>query len=202
MKIFKYPVIPLLNLIVVLNAFSQDIASDTISAKQYYMLGDKYYEDWNIDSSSIYYLKAANVYKQIAEKNKDTLMWEKHIRCLYDVSWNLKSQSQFESTINLLDSALNLCLNYLEEKHLLTATLYVGYGNVYSDKAEFNKALEHYFKALEILLTLYGDKHSKTAVSYNNIGIVYHQKAEYDKALEYYFKGLEIRLELFQLDIF
>jgi len=197
MKIFKYPVILLLNLIAVLNAFSQDIASDTVSAKQYYLLGDKYYEDWNIDSSSIYYLKAANIYKQIAEKNNDTLMWEKHIRCLYDVSWNLKSQSQFERSIYLLDSALNLCLNYLKEKHLLTATLYVGYGNVYSDKAEFNKALEYYFKSLKTLSTLYGDKHPKTAVSYNNIGIVYDLKGEYDKSLEYYFKGLEIRLELF-----
>ena len=70
--------------------------ADTTLAKNYYLLGDKYYSTQDIDSSNIYYQKAADVCREIAAENNDTLMWAKYVECLYSISWNLTSQSKFE----------------------------------------------------------------------------------------------------------
>ena len=163
--------------------------SDTIEAKKYYALSDKYYNDWDLDSSNIYYRKAADVYKQIAENNNDTLMWAKYVRCLYNVSWNLSLQSKFDNSINILDTALIICLKYLGENHKQTAILYSGFGNVYSDKSENDKALEYLYKSLKIKKELFGEKNIPVAGSYNVIGNVYVGKNEFDLALEYYQKA-------------
>ena len=105
--------------------------TDTTLAKQYYELGTKYYNEWNLDSSIIFYQKAADIYKQIAEENNDTLMWEKHVWCLYDLSHNLTSLYDFENSINILDSALAICFNYLGVNHKYVAKIYKGFGMVY-----------------------------------------------------------------------
>jgi tetratricopeptide (TPR) repeat protein len=182
-------------LIMVQISFSQNTIADTIVAKEYFALGDKYYGQ-NTDSSTFYYQKAADIYKQIAEKNKDTLMWQKHIRCLYDASWNLTAQLQFENSLNILDTALIIALKYLGNCNKQTANIYDGLGNVYKYKSEYDKALEYYNKSLEIRLEILGEKHIDVASSYYTIGAIYYDKSEYNKALEYHNKSLEIRLEI------
>ncbi len=59
---------------------AQHTLLDTTLAKKYYELGDKYYSSQDLDSSNIYYQKAADVFKQIAKQNNDNLMWAKHAR--------------------------------------------------------------------------------------------------------------------------
>jgi len=78
----------------------------------------------------------------------------------------------------------------LGEKNIDVAWSYNNIGIVYSDKSEYEKALEYYQKALEIQKELLGEKHTNVADFYKNIGLVYADKFEYDKALEYYQKAL------------
>ncbi len=183
--------------ITVQTSFAQKITADTSLAKQYYILADDYYYSENLDSSNIYYQKAADIYKKIAETNSDTTMWEKHVKLMYYISWNLTSQSQFKRSIEILDTTLFIALKYLGKNSKQTANIYAGLGNVYNKKSEYDKALDYHFKCLEIVLELFGKNNMNVASSYNNIGMVYSDKSEYDKALEYYFKSLKIRLKLF-----
>lgn len=54
---------------------AQSIEKDTTLARQYYELGVEYYNKQNLDSSSYYYNKAADMYKKVAEKTNDTLFF-------------------------------------------------------------------------------------------------------------------------------
>ncbi len=187
----------LLLIIITVHTFAQNITTDTTLAKQYYALGDKYYYESNIDSSTFYYQKAADVYKKVAQVNNDTLMWAKHIRCIYDVSLNYTFLSNFDLSISILDTALIVCNKYLGYFHKQTANVCESFGTVYYNKSEYDKALEYYFKSLDIYKELFGEKHDDVATSYNNIGVVYEKKSEYDKALQYNLKSLEIKKEFF-----
>ena len=182
----------IITLLFVSQIFGQNISADTTFAKQYYALGDKYYDNSNLDSSSVFYQKAADIYKQIAITNNDTLMWEKYVGCLYDVSWNLSSQYKFINSINVLDTAIIICLKYFGENHKQTTKIYDGYANLYSDKHEFDLALHYYLKSLKIKKIIFGEKHISLAIYYSNIATIYSIKNEYNLAHQYYFKALQI----------
>ncbi len=196
MKVLKFILIFSITQILFGNIKAQNITENIILAKKYYALGDKYYSKNKLDSSNIFYQKSADIYKQIAEENNDTLKWEKYVRSLYDISWNLTSLSKFEKSINILDTALINCKKYLGEEHKQTANIYYGFGEIFKKKLEYNKALKYYFKSLKIRKNLFGEKHFKVADSYQQIGLNYRYKSEYNKALKYYFKSLKIRKEL------
>jgi tetratricopeptide (TPR) repeat protein len=76
------------------------------------------------------------------------------------------------------------------------AVLYSMIGNIYSDKHNYNLALEYYLKAVDTKIKLSGEKHPDMIVSYSLIGGIYLDKEEYDLALEYYLKSLRIDIEL------
>jgi tetratricopeptide (TPR) repeat protein len=65
---------------------------------------------------------------------------------------------------------------------------YNGIGDVYINKAEYDKALEYYNKSLAIRIDKLGKDSTSVAASYNNIAIVYKNQQKYDEALEYYNK--------------
>ncbi len=183
-------------LILSLNLFSQPSATDTTLAKKYFVLADKYYSSGNLDSSSIYYQNAADIYKPIALKTNDPGVWRKFINCLNRISNNLTSQYRLDEAQKLLDTALVYSLKYLHEKNLETANLLNGLGTVYGTAGEYDKALDYYFQSLQIKKELLGEKHPDIAVRFNNIGIIYNLKGEYYKALEYHSKALQIRQEI------
>ena len=65
-------------------------------------------------------------------------------------------------------------------------------GLIYTNKGEWDKALECYFKDEKISKEL-GDK-ARLGGRYNNIGAIYAKKCDWDKALEYYSKSESIHL--------
>ena len=65
-------------------------------------------------------------------------------------------------------------------------------GNVYQNKGDYAKALEHYNKSLEIRTKIKGADSIDVAQTLNNIGNLYQNKGDYAKALENYNKCLEI----------
>jgi len=183
--------------IITFQCFSQDYSLDTTLALKYYKLGDKFFSAYQLDSSTSYYKKAAEVYKQFAERDKETLMYEKHVSCLYNISRNYISQAKYSNSIELLDSSLTLSLKYLGEKNKQTANIYYGFGAVYSNKGENEKSYEYHQKALKIRLQLFGENHPDVAASYNKIGLYYYNINDYDNALEFLEKALNIRIEYF-----
>ena len=124
-------------------------------------------------------------------------MGEKYVRCLYDASWNLSSQSDFETSDNTLNTALTYCNKYLKNNHTQKAKILSGFANLYLDKTEYDKALEYYFKSLNIQKKLFGENHIKVANLYNNIGIAYLYKSEYNKSLQYFIKSSRIKKKLY-----
>ncbi|EGD74102.1 kinesin light chain isoform 1 [Salpingoeca rosetta] len=83
----------------------------------------------------------------------------------------------------------------LGEKHPSTADSYLGLGNAYYSKGEYDKAIAFYEKALAITVETLGEKHPSTASTYNNLGSAYYSKGEYDKAIAFYEKALAITVE-------
>ena len=196
MKILKTLSFSIILLLSTFTSLGQTAMQDTVLAKAYYKLGDKHYDNNNLDSSNYYYQKTADIYKNIAQKNNDKLMWAKYIKLMYYVSLNLTSQNKFDKSINILDSALSVCKKYLGEKHKQLASIYSGYGEVYHRTDKYDLSLQYYFKALKIRKALFGEKHADVAKNYSNIAVVYDLKDEYDLALEYHLKSLQIMKEL------
>jgi len=156
MKIFRVILFSAVFGFAFLQTLAQEIPADVTLAKNCYAFGDAFYSRQLTDNSTFYYQKAADIYKQIAIESGDTVMWENHVRCLYDVSWNLTSQSEFEKSRTILDTAIHISLKQLGTFNKQTANIYAGLASVFKNKTEYEKALDYQFKCLEIRLKLTG----------------------------------------------
>ena len=101
--------------------------------------------------------------------------------------------SLYDFSLSLSEILLEIRGRVLGQNHPDIATSYNNIGVIYSDKGDYDKALEYHLKAMEIRESVLGANHPDTAMSYNNIGNVYFYKGDYDKALEYYLKAVKIK---------
>ena len=168
-------------------------SADTVQAKNLRALGNKYYNEEALDSSTWYYQKAAQIFRSIAEIKRDTVMWGKYIRCLYDVSMNLSIQFKSDQSKSTLDSALILSMKYFGNKHRQTALIYGAYGAMYEYISDFDRSLEYLLKQLEIYKTVFKANSSSLAEVYRNIGTAYYGKRDLNKSLFYLLSSLEIQ---------
>lgn len=185
----------MLFLVNIFPVFSQNI-QDTSLASEYYDLANYYYSEGNIDSSTFCFLKAADIYKQIAEVANNKQIWEKYVGCIYDVVWNYNLIAEFDSSLNILSEIIPIAIDELGEKNHQTALIYKGFGLVYYYLNEFDESLRNYQKSLDILIYLYGENNYEVAKLYNNIAIVYSEISNYDMALENHYKSLNLKLLL------
>jgi tetratricopeptide (TPR) repeat protein len=168
---------------------------DTIQARKFVLLADKYAKELSLDSSAIYYRKAAHIYKSIATTKKDTLMVSKYLECLCSISAIFSQESKFVDSKNTLDSALTISLKNFGNEHLQTARVYHYYGTLYYYESKYDESLEFLFKEAEIYrrnLTM-----DIYTIADNNfwIGADYIEKGEPDKAIEFTSKCIEILKE-------
>ncbi len=110
------------------NTYGQTYA-DTIQANKFCKLADKYCYEFSLDSSTIYYRKAADIYKSIAEIQKDTTIWHMYLECLSVISTNFSQQYKYSDSKNTLDSALAISLKIFGSSHKQTALIYHCYGS-------------------------------------------------------------------------
>lgn len=68
-------------------------------------------------------------------------------------------------------------------------------GNLYTEIAQYDKALELNEKCLAIRLKTLGTEHPEVAASYSTIGLILFQIGEYNKALKLHEKCLRIRIK-------
>lgn len=97
---------------------------------------------------------------------------------------------------NFLDSSLDLSLRVLPIAKKLALrsdmkALLNGLGNIYTEQARYDKALECYWESVE-LVKFYDDKFD-LSVAMNNIGIVYYKLFDYENTLIYFNKAIELR---------
>ena len=115
---------------------------------------------------------------------------EKYIDFLWDYSDFLRNYARYDKALEVYNRLIELEESYGKE-HPDTAMSYNNIGIVYSDRSDYDKALEYYKLALEIQEKVLGKEHPDTARSYGNIGLVYKNRGDYNKALEFYKKAAE-----------
>lgn len=96
--------------------------------------------------------------------------------------------------LGLIDDAIN----YFKESLDYHAEELLGHNNlgvIYSDRKEFNLAIEHFTIALEFAESTYGLKHIDVALVYENLGSAYHEQGQDSLALVFYEKALQILIE-------
>lgn len=76
--------------------------------------------------------------------------------------------------------------------HPDVATSHNRMGQVYCNKNNHTKSIEHYTSALNIWKEIHGDSHPDVGVAYNNIGVTCSAMGDYSKALEYFALALDI----------
>jgi len=102
-------------------------------------------------------------------------------------SYNTFTKDVTEEAIRYLQTAISFDNEYGDAFLLL--------GSVYSDKGEYDRAIEYQQKALKIFLKTHGRCHPDTAATYNNLGNAYKNKGRYDRAIEYHQKALKIYIK-------
>ena len=172
------------------NTYGQTYA-DTIQANKFCKLADKYCYEFSLDSSTIYYRKAADIYKSIAEIQKDTTIWHMYLECLSVISTNFSQQYKYSDSKNTLDSALAISLKIFGSSHKQTALIYHCYGILYSYKVEYEKSLEYLFKESEIYKLNLNRDIGSLAINNYWIGRVYYDKGETIKAIVFTNKCIE-----------
>ena len=144
-----------------------------------------------VERAAAIYAKATDLARECDyDKEKFATLLEKQSNFLCD-------HARYSEAQVVNNEWLALCIRYLGEKHVSTATSYNNIGAVYKNLGDYDKALDYYNKSLSICLEVFGDNHPYVATRYNNIGAVYYNLGDYDNALDYYNKSLSIRLEVF-----
>lgn len=168
--------------------------SDTLIAQEYYKKGKFFSEQGKYDSSNIFFNKSIDVYKSLAMQiiNKD--YWASVVSGYNAIGWNLMMLGKYDSSLVILENALELGNSKLEENHPEVAQSYNNIGTVFWYEGKYDKAIEMYQNSLKIKYQIFGESSFEAAVTLNNLGLTYHKKGEYDKALSSYQRALDIRV--------
>ncbi|MCK4662638.1 MAG: tetratricopeptide repeat protein [Bacteroidales bacterium] len=110
---------------------------------------------------------------------------------LNELCWEYKNSNP-DSAICFCNKALAFGKN-ANNKNLIART-YNNFGNIYSNKGEYETSVKYYIKALNIYKKTNNQKGLGDV--YNNIGIIYTYQGDFDKALEYYNKSLRIDIKM------
>jgi len=135
-----------------------------------------------IDSSNVYFQKAAFVFEEKKE-------WEKWIECYFEMGRNLRKYEP-EKSVQYFEEAIHQGEQKLGENTLEVGRLYsyLGYIElVFLEK--FDKAQKFLEKSINILENLTTQNDESLADAYRRIGAVFRRKAAYDKTVIYYQKA-------------
>lgn len=150
-------------------------AEDTLKTLILIDIGKVYENNYEIDSSIIYYEKALNLSVDINFK-----------RGIADANYNLGHAyyqfSYYELSVNYYTDALKVYEKSGDIENKVSCL--TGIGNVYTVKAQYGKAMDYYLRALKISKENNFDIH--TLYLYNNIGSVYNSINDNEKAKIYY----------------
>ncbi len=163
----------------VVNAFA---LSNTDGANAFLQKAIDFQSDKAIDSSNIYFQKAAFVFEQNQE-------WRQWIDCYFQMGRNLRKKSP-EKAVQYFEKAIQNGKLKLGENTLDVSRLYsyLGYIElVFLEKPD--KAQVNLEKSINILENLSSKDDQLLADAYRRLGAVFRRKAAYDKTALYYQKA-------------
>ncbi len=144
--------------------------------------GDAYKRKSDFDSSSFFYAKAGDIYKQ-------RKAWQDFVGCLNLIEKNL-SHSKHKP-----DSTHYLRLRTFDTDDSVTAVSYNGIGTAFYYNGSYDNSLHFLQKALGLRNKLSGADHPETAWLYFKIGNACLEKGDYDKAIECYRISHDVRMK-------
>ena len=178
----------------------RNITSDTIYVNSLFNKALLFDNKAELDSASVYYLKASELYLSLANNSKLPKNW---------------ASIKFLLTLEKLVSVKIQIRNYAQasivaDRMIEHAIKVFGENSPYSDSAlgfkglilyylgEYDKAIEYWQRVLQIEKICYGEKSHVVFITTNYLGALYRITGKYDLALEYYFKALNISKEFLQ----
>jgi len=163
--------------------------SDSLTGDYFFNLAEKFFTNNEFDSSSIYYLKAANLYGEEDE-------WKSHLAAINYSALDFVYLSKHETGTNLLQDGLVVAIEKFGVYDSLTAVLFNSLGSAYYTQSNFRDALQSYDLSLQIKQRIFGSNHTETAFGYHNTGLVWYFMGDYQKALEHFNRALATWLPL------
>jgi serine phosphatase RsbU (regulator of sigma subunit)/Tfp pilus assembly protein PilF len=168
-----------------LKSYAALIKLDTVKAECYIKIAKSYYNNEGLlDSSLLYYEKAARIYK----KNN---LPSKLAKALNGKALMYREKGAYKEGLDNCLQALSIAEN-VKDTVQITASLN-GIAIINQIQKNFDKAFEYYKKCEDIhLLT---NNNAGLASTYNNLGLLFSDKNEPDKSYEYFLKSLKYNEE-------
>ncbi len=165
------------------NSLHAQVATDTLSASQYFKTGDSLLTGRKLDSSIVYFKKALPIYEKANA-------WERVVRCYNKISENQWRIDKFEKSLTNANKALKLSSKHLKTNKREEAYAYNNIGSAFLMQQKYDKAIDYYKKSLTLRKNILGKNHLETITSYFNIGLTYDRMEKYNIALSYMEKAL------------
>ncbi len=165
----------------------------------YNLLGMLYSYQNNPKKTELYYLKAIELYEELARKNSER--YNSYLAVSYNnagVFYELQGQPDRaeEYYLKAIELREVLARENPERYNSYLADSYNNAGNFYDDQGQPEKAEKYYLKAIELREALARENperyNADLAMSYNNAGIFYELQGQPDRAEEYYLKAIEL----------
>ncbi len=185
-----------------LNGLLKKANADTVKIKLFLEIGT-YYEEGNPDSALIFYNKALSLTNK-EESKRFKITDYRYIGDVYYYQNNAdKAIEAYQKSLKVAEELLKTASNDVEIKSLKKGMSKTcsNIGLAYSDKSEYNKALEFNTKSLNLkqeLLKQCKDSNEKKGLmegisqNYNNYGTVYYYQGSFEKAINSYLISLRI----------
>ena len=108
---------------------------------------------------------------------------------------SLYNGGQYKQALPLLEKALRLRSETLDEKHPDMFQSIINLAQTYAALGRHVDALPHFEKGYQLGIEIFGERHRHTLMSLNNLATTYNVLARYDKALPLNEKVLRLRTE-------
>ena len=165
------------------------IQTDTVSANQYYHIGDSLSEASSFEASISYFEKAISIYEAAA-------MWKNVAHCYDKIAKAHRKSFNTEAIIPAAQKALEISTTKMESPNQEEAEAYLELGLGHYYKGDYPLALSLVLKTLAIQKQVFNEPHEQIASTYNTIGVFYQRLAKYDSARYYLDQSIELTISL------
>ncbi len=159
--------------------------TDSIQINLLIKTGNIFFENYESDSSIVYYKKALTISNALGLK-KEMFKSNYNLGLVYYSKAFFKISSQYYEDAHKIAEELKDTVNLI---YCLNS-----FGILFDEIAEYKKAMVYYFKALKLSNEINDDIH--TYMLLNNIGVVFLSINDFDKAKEYLNKSYELNKKI------
>ena len=173
------------------------VPTDTLVPFQLIRQAHQWADSSQLDSSTHYYLLAANEYQRLLEIQEDSLLWVRYLSCQIWSGENERDLGNWDPAIQMGNTVLKEGRDLFGENHFVVAEAYDLLGMTRSLQGKNEQAIRDHLQSLKIYRHLFGEINEGVSDSYNNLARVYQDQGKYQEALKNSQRALEIQQQLF-----